>query len=77
METRLEQTMYKQLDINSPDVLMLMKIGVLCNNTTTNDTNEVIGQPTEVALTNLARLYNLPDYRRVFFFFFFRFIILI
>jgi len=55
-------TFQSDLDIRTPDMQMLLKIGCLCNNTFVNETDEIVGQPTEIALLNLARKVKFHDY---------------
>ncbi|MGL6187396.1 MAG: cation-translocating P-type ATPase [Clostridium chrysemydis] len=50
----------KDLDLNSKPCKYLLDSAVLCNDSTSIDGKE-IGDPTEVALVNLAHLYNVKE----------------
>ncbi len=55
-----------ELKGTSPDIQMLLKIAVLCNNAVSKDDHNIIGQPTETAMIVLAKKFRQDNQRNVY-----------
>jgi len=53
-----------RIDLAVPEMQMLFTISNLCNNAFTNESDEVVGQATDVALMNMTKRYRFPDLKK-------------